>query len=285
MKIGKYQIGDGHPCFIVAEIGINHNGDIDVAKELIDMASSAGCNAVKFQKRTPDICVPEHQKSVMRDTPWGRMSYLDYRHRVEFGLTEYSVIDAYCREKRILWFASCWDISALNFMHSIFNPPCYKVASASLTDSGFLYAHKSLGKPVILSTGMSTWEEINHAVEVFGSDNLVLLHCNSSYPAKTEELNLEMIYTMRLDFGIPVGYSGHETGVFTTLCAVVMGACVVERHVTIDRSMWGSDQSASLERGGLNKLVEEIRTFELARGDGLKRIYESEKIIRDKLRK
>lgn len=273
------------PCFIVAEIGINHNGDIEIAKKLVDMAKNAGCDAVKFQKRTPDICVPEDQKQVMRETPWGYISYLDYRYRVEFGFDEYKEIDSYCKEKGIVWFASCWDVESIYFIERNFNPPCYKVASASLTDISILKVLSEIGKPIIISTGMSTLKEIDKAVYFLEGSNIVLLHCNSSYPAKIEELNLRMIPELIKRYGIHIGYSGHEPGVFTSVYAVVMGACLIERHITLDRSMWGSDQAASLERGGLNKLVEEIRTWEAARGDGRKQITQMEMIMRKKLRR
>jgi len=286
IKIGNRLVGDGEPCFIVAEIGINHNGSLEIVRKLIDMAKNAGCDAVKFQKRTPDICVPEDQKYKMRETPWGEMTYIDYRNRMEFSLDQYNEINCYCcRDRGIMWFVSCWDLPSVDFMENNFNFPCYKVASACLTDKDLLYRIDITRKPILLSTGMSTLEEIDQAVFTVNTDKLILLHCNSSYPAKIEELNLRMIPELRNMYEVPVGYSGHETGVFTTLCAVAMGACVVERHITLDRSMWGTDQSVSLERTGLNKLVEEIRDFERARGDGIKIIYQAEMAMREKLRR
>jgi len=286
IRIGNKEIGDKKPCFIIAEIGINHNGDLGLAKQLIDMAVEAGCDAVKFQKRDPEVCVPEDQKGKMRDTPWGYISYIDYRYKVEFTFDAYEEINEYCYNKGIMWFASCWDSESVDWMETYFDPPCYKIASPCLTNKEIIKNVLTTSKPIILSTGMSTLEEIDKAVSTIGFNDLVLMHCNSSYPAKAEELNLNVINTLKKRYGgLLIGYSGHETGVFTTLCAVAMGACIVERHITVDRSMWGSDQSASLERTGLNKLVEEIRTFEKARGNGLKQIYPQELLMRKKLRK
>lgn len=284
MKIAQYTIGEGNPCFICAEIGINHNGDIDIAKELITAAKDAGCDAVKFQKRTPDVCVPEEQKRVLRETPWGIMTYLEYRYRIEFGKDEYDVIDAFCKDLDILWFASCWDPQSVDFMQQ-YDVPCYKIPSASLTDDALLAHHRTTGKPMVVSTGMSTIEQIDHAVEILGKDNLVLLHCNSVYPAAIEELNLGVINTLKDRYGVPVGYSGHEVGLSPSFAAAVMGACFIERHITLDRAMWGTDQSASVEPQGLARLVRDIRCYETAKGDGIKRVYDSERKVMQKLRK
>jgi N-acetylneuraminate synthase len=277
-------IGDGHPVYVIAEIGINHNGDPEIAKKLIDVAKLAGCDAVKFQKRTPELCVPDEQKDLKRETPWGVMTYLEYRHRVEFGYEQYAEIDAHCKRLGIDWFASCWDEPSVDFIER-FNPVCYKIASASVTDIAMLEKLKSTGKPLILSTGMSSMEEIRVAVSVLPKDRLALCHATSSYPCKPEELNLRVIQTLRRDFNLPVGYSGHEVGLQTSYAAVALGACMVERHVTLDRAMWGSDQAASVEPQGLMRLVRDIRVIERGLGDGQKKVYESEKPIRAKLRR
>lgn len=282
--IGEKAIGTGCPVFVIAEIGINHNGDLQLAKQLIDIAVDAGCDAVKFQKRTPEICVPTEQRDVMRETPWGLITYMDYRHKVELGISDYTEIDQYCRSKGIVWFASCWDKPSVDFIAQ-FKPACYKVASASLTDDELLLHINSKGKPVILSTGMSTMEEIRHSVDLLSPDQLLIAHSTSSYPCKTKELNLRMINTFQGEFNFPIGYSGHEVGLQTTLAAVALGATFIERHITIDRSMWGSDQSASVELQGLIRLVRDIRIIEEAIGDGVKRLYEGEIVARQKLRR
>jgi N-acetylneuraminate synthase len=284
IKIGDRMVGDGHPTYIIAEIGINHNGSVEVAKELIDAAADAGIDAVKFQKRTPEICVPDHQKEQMRDTPWGYISYLDYRYKVEFGQEEYEEIDSYCKLLGIDWLASSWDIPSLHFIDA-FNPPAHKVPSALLTDHKLLRAIKETERPVILSTGMSTMEEIQKAVTILGTDNLVICHTTSSYPCPPEELNLKMIQTLKDHFDCPIGYSGHEVGLVTSALAVAMGACLLERHVTLDRAMWGSDQAASVEPQGVRTLVKYIRVTEKALGDGKKKVYESEQSSLNKLRR
>ncbi|NGN64413.1 N-acetylneuraminate synthase [Streptomyces sp. A7024] len=283
--LGDRVVGPGRPVYVTGEIGINHNGDIENAYKLIDAAAEAGCDAVKFQKRTPEICTPRDQWDIMRDTPWGRMSYIDYRHRVEFGEDEYRAIDAYCKKAGIAWFASPWDEEAVAFLEK-FEVPAYKVASASLTDDDLLRAMRATGRSVILSTGMSTPKQIRHAVEVLGSENIVLCHATSTYPAKAEELNLRMIHTLQAEFpNVPIGYSGHETGLQTTLAAVALGAVFVERHITLDRAMWGSDQAASVEPQGLQRLVRDIRTIEASLGDGIKKVYDSELAPMAKLRR
>lgn len=285
IKVGNRMIGEGHPVFIIAEIGINHNGSLKIAKKLIEGAKSAGCDAVKFQKRTPDICVPKDQWYIERETPWGRMNYIDYRHKVEFGVDEFAEIDKCCRDKDILWFASCWDENAVDFIEQ-FDPLLYKTASASLTDIDLLLRHKELNKPVITSTGMSTLEEIENGVNCIGTKNLLVAHSTSAYPCKNEELNLRMIPTLKNKYpGVPVGYSGHETGLAPTWAAVAIGASFIERHITLDRAMWGSDQAASVEVGGFSRLVRNIRDIEQSLGDGVKKIYESELGQRNKLRR
>jgi len=278
-------IGEGHPCYIIAEIGINHNGSLDIAKKLIDEAAAAGCDAVKFQKRTPELCTPKDQWEIMRDTPWGRMSYIDYRHKVEFGYDEYAEIDRYSKEKGIDWFVSCWDEEAVDFIEQ-FNPPVYKFASASLTDFALIEKVTLLNKPYILSTGMSTMQQITDAVDKFGTNNLLIAHSTSAYPCPPKELNLKMIHTLEDIYpATPVGYSGHETGLATTVAAVAMGASFVERHFTLDRAMWGSDQAASVEPGGMQRLVRDIRDVETAFGDGVKKVYDSEMGAMKRLRR
>jgi N-acetylneuraminate synthase len=284
IKIGDKMVGDGYPTYVIAEIGINHNGSVQIAKDLIRSSVEAGVDAVKFQKRTPEICVPDKQKSQMRDTPWGYISYLDYRYKVELTRQDYEEIDAYCKSLGVHWFASSWDIPSLAFMDS-FNPPAHKVPSALLTDHELLRAIKDTGRPVILSTGMSTMEEIHEAVAILGEDNLLLCHTTSSYPCPPEELNLKMINTLKENFDCPIGYSGHEVGLVPSALAVALGACLVERHVTLDRAMWGSDQAASVEPQGVRTLVKYIRVTEKSLGDGNKQVYESEQSSLRKLRR
>ena len=281
----KRSIGEGHPVYVIAEIGINHNGSLDIAKKLIDEAVAAGCDAVKFQKRTPELCTPKDQWHLERDTPWGRMTYINYRHMIELGYDEYEAIDQYCKEKDIDWFVSCWDEESVNFMEQ-FNPGLYKFASASLTDHDLIAKVKSTGRPYILSTGMSTMSEIRETIEKFGTENLMIAHSTSAYPCPPQELNLRMVDTlMGLYPECPIGYSGHETGLATTVAAVALGACFVERHFTLDRAMWGSDHAASVEPQGMQKLVRDIRDVELALGDGIKRVYESEMGAMKRLRR
>jgi N-acetylneuraminate synthase len=281
--IGDRAVGDGHPVYIIAEIGVNHNGDLEVAKKLIDAAVLAGCDAVKFQKRTPELCVPEQHRGVMRETPWGLISYLDYRQRVELDKNDYAEINSYCREKKITWFASCWDDSSVDFIEQ-FEPACYKVASASITNDRLLQHVNSTERPIILSTGMSTMEEIRYAVKNLDPDRILIAHSTSSYPCTPDELNLRMIRTLRQEFSCPIGYSGHEVGLQTTYAAVALGASFVERHITLDRAIWGSDQAASVEPWGFMRLVRDIRVIERALGDGVKKVYESEKAVLQRLR-
>ena len=284
VDIGNRPVGERQPVYIIAEVGINHNGSLDLAKKLIDAAVLSGCNAVKFQKRTPELCVPKEQRNVVRETPWGMMTYLEYRERIEFGQREYEEIDRYCREKKTDWFASCWDEDSVDFIEQ-FNPVCYKVASASLTDHRLLEYTCKTNRPIILSTGMSTWEEICHSVAVVDPDRLLLAHSTSTYPCKPEELNLEMVRTLKQEFDCPVGYSGHEVGLQTTCAAVALGASFIERHITLDRATWGSDQAASIEPQGLMRLVRDIRVIEQAMGDGVKRVYDSERPVLKRLRR
>jgi len=283
VKIGNTLVGDGHPCFVVAEIGINHNGDINVAKKLIDLAVFAGCNAVKFQKRTIEVVYSAEELAKPRENPFGATNG-DLKYGLEFGYEEYKEFDKYCREKNMIWFASCWDEGSVDFINQ-FNVPCYKIASPSMTDDGLLLYTKAKGKPIIMSTGMSTLEQIDHAVEILGNDNLIILHTTSTYPAYYEELNLSVIPALKKRYGVPIGYSGHETGIASSTAAVALGACVVERHITLDRSMWGSDQAASLGPNGVIKMISEIRLVETAMGDGVKRVIEREEPIIKKLRR
>lgn len=284
VKIGNRWVGDGHPAYIVAEIGVNHNGSVEIAKELIQQAQHNGVDAVKFQKRTPELCVPKDQWELMRETPWGYISYIEYRRKMEFQQAEYTDIDHYCAELGIPWFASVWDEPSVEFLEA-FNPVCYKVPSASLTDHNLLRCLRDTGRPVILSTGMSTMEQIREAVKLLDMDKLVLCHATSTYPCDPNELNLHMINTLREEFPCPIGYSGHEVGLITSVVAVALGACMVERHITLDRAMWGSDQAASVEPQGFERLVKYVRVTEQSLGDGVKRVYDSELPSLRKLRR
>lgn len=283
IKIGSYLVGDNEPCFVIAEIGINHNGDIETAKKLIDVSVEAGAQAVKFQKRTVEVVYSTDELLKPRDSIFGKTNG-DLKRGLEFGKKEYDIIDKYCKEKNILWTASCWDQDSLEFIMN-YEPKFLKIASASLTDSTLLIKHKNKNLPTILSTGMSTMEQIEKAVNILDRKNLILLHCTSSYPCKIEELNLKTINTLIEKFSLLVGYSGHEVGLATTVSAVALGSCVIERHITLDRSMWGSDQSASVEPIGFKKLVNNIRATEMALGDGIKIVYQTEKDIIKKLRR
>ncbi|MBN1364308.1 MAG: N-acetylneuraminate synthase family protein [Syntrophaceae bacterium] len=283
VTIGNRKVGDGYPCFIVAEIGINHNGDINIAKKLIDVAAFAGCDAVKFQKRTVDVVYSAEELAKPRESPFGNTNG-DLKYGLEFGLKEYKEINKYCKAKKIMWFASCWDEDSVDFIDQ-FNVPCYKIASASLTDNELLRHTRAKRKPMILSSGMSTIEQVDHAVKVLGKKDLIILHTCSTYPSDYNEINLKVISTLRERYNVPIGYSGHETGIPSSSAAVAVGACVVERHITLERSMWGSDQAASLGPSGLIKLVRDIRLVEMSLGDGVKQVYESEKPIIIKLRR
>lgn len=284
VRIGDRLVGEGEPVYVIAEIGINHNGSLKIAKELIDGAVFSGCDAVKFQKRTPELATPRDQWAIERDTPWGRMTYIEYRRRIEFGIDEYREIDRHCQAHGIHWFASCWDVEAVDFMEQ-FDPPAIKVASASVTDLNLLSAMRATGRPMIVSTGMSTMAQIQAAVDVLGTEDLLIGHSTSAYPCSVDELNLRMILTLKAAYpGVPIGYSGHEVGLAPTWAAVALGATFVERHVTLDRAMWGSDQAASVEMVGMHHLVRDIRDVSQALGDGVKRVYESEQSAMRKLR-
>ena len=283
VKIGNRFVGDGNPCFIVAEIGINHNGSIQLALELINVAKESGCDAVKFQKRTVDVVYSKEELEKPRESFFGDTNG-DLKNGLEFGKEHYKVINDECKRLGIMWFASCWDEASVDFVDT-FGPPCYKIASASITDDSLLKHHLSKNKPIILSTGMSTIDEIEHAVSLLDRNNLIILHCNSTYPSKSEELNLSCIKSFERRFRVPIGYSGHEVGLQTTIAAATLGACIVERHITLDRSMWGSDQAASVEPQGMRRIVRDIREVEKAMGDGIKKVYDSEIPIREKLRR
>jgi N-acetylneuraminate synthase len=285
LKIGNRMVGDGYPAYVIAEIGINHNGDLGIAKRMIDAAVHAGVNAVKFQKRTPEVATPLDQQTQMRETPWGYITYLEYRYKVEFNEEQYREIDRYCQEKGIAWLVSVWDQPSVDFMEQ-FDTPAYKIPSASLTDYGLIRKARSTGKPLILSSGMSTMEQIRRGIEIAGEENLVLMHCTSTYPCGPEELNLKMIETLRREFpNVPIGYSGHEVGLVPSAVAVALGACMVERHLTLDRAMWGTDQAASVEPWGFETLVKYIRVSEISLGDGVKKVYDSELSTMKKLRR
>ncbi len=284
LTLGTRRVGHDQPVYIIGEIGLNHNGDLDIAKKLIDVAAFAGCDAVKFQKRDPELCVPMDQRSIERDTPWGRMTYFDYRYKVEFDADQFAEIDRYCKDKGIDWFASCWDVNSVDFIEP-FHPVCYKLASASITDDELVKKTAATGKPIIMSSGMSDMDEVKHCYDLLTPGERMLLHTVSTYPAKHSEINLSVIPKLMEQFDCPIGYSGHEVGLQISLAAVAMGACCVERHITLDRTMWGSDQAASVEPQGLIKLVRDIRIIEDAKGDGIKRVYDSELPIRKKLRR
>jgi len=283
VRIAEREIGPDHPTFVVAEIGINHNGSLETAKRLIDAAVAAGCDAVKFQKRSIEVVYSAEELARPRESPFGATNG-DLKRGLEFGADQYSQIDRYCASQNILWFVSCWDEASVDLIEQ-FKPPCYKIASASLTDDNLLRHHRKTGRPLIMSTGMSTLEQIDHSVGVSGQRDLILLHTTSTYPSELTELNLRAIQRLRERYGVPIGYSGHEVGLYTTLAAVVLGACVIERHITLDRAMWGSDQAASVEPQGFARLVKDIRAVESALGDGIKKVYPSEVPIMQKLRR
>jgi N-acetylneuraminate synthase len=283
LRIGNKLVGRDQPCYVIAEIGINHNGDLDLAKRLISVAVAAGCDAVKFQKRTIDVVYTKDELDKPRESPFGTTNR-ELKEALEFSYDDYRAIDEYCRAVKMPWFVSCWDEGSVDFIEQ-FDVPCYKIASASLTDDNLLRHTRATGKPIILSTGMSTLEEIDHAVKVLGRENLLMMHACSTYPAHYEELNLNAIKSLKSRYSVPVGYSGHETGIPSSVAATVLGACAVERHVTMDRAMWGTDQAASLEPNGIGRLVRDIRLVEQSLGDGVKRVYEREYPIIKKLRR
>jgi N-acetylneuraminate synthase len=241
--------------YFIGEIGINHNGDMQIAKKLIDAVNACGWDCAKFQKRNPDVCVPEHQKNVIRETPWGTMTYLEYKHRIEFGEQEFDTIDKYCREKPVDWTASVWDTDSLEFLMS-YDVPFLKIPSALITEKDLVLETARSDKPIIISTGMSTLQEIDNAVEIVlaHNDNLVIMHTNSSYPTPKNELNLNLIPVLKNRYGCTVGYSGHEEDLEPTVLAIALGAKVIERHITLSHDMWGTDQKASLEVHAMHML-------------------------------
>ena len=286
INLGGRMVGEGYDPYFIAEIGINHNGDLNVAKRLIDASYAIGWDCVKFQKRTPDLCVPEDQKNVMRQTPWGEMSYLEYKKRIEFGREEYDYIDEYCKEKPIFWSASPWDMPSLEFLLQ-YNIPFIKLASATNGNIELIKKACASGKPILMSTGMSTQEELDRAVstlEDFSSGNYALLHTNSVYPAPIDELNLKYIQTLKERYKCVVGYSGHEHNLEPTVAAVTLGADIVERHVTLSHDMWGTDQKASLEINAMFMLYHRCIDIKKMMGDGRKKLGEDEMKVRKKLR-
>lgn len=271
--------------FVIAEIGINHNGNLSLAKRLIDAAALAGADAVKFQKRTIDVVYTPAELAASRESPFGTTNG-DLKRGLEFNAEQYTELAAYCAERNLHWTASCWDEASVDVIHEC-QPSFWKIASASLTDHNLLRHTRAAASDqfVILSTGMSTIEEIDAAVEVLGRDKLVLLHCQSTYPSAINELNLRGITTLQERYNVPVGYSGHEVGLATTVAAVALGACVLERHITLDRAMWGSDQAASVEPDGFRRLVKDAHSVYNAMGDGHIIRTESEEPVRKKLRR
>lgn len=283
VMIDNKPVGDGCPCFVTAEIGINHNGSINLAKKLIDTAVYAGCDAVKFQKRTIDVVYTKEELDKERSSVFGETNG-DLKRGLEFGYEQYKEIDEYCKLKGIIWYASCWDENSVDFIEQ-FNPPCYKISSASLTDDKLLEYTKSKNKPLFLSTGMSSLEQIEHAVEILGEENLIIYHCTSTYPSNDDEINLNVIKTFKEKFNCPIGFSGHERGITPTIVSVALGANAIERHITIDRTLWGSDQTASLEPTGIYKIIRDTRKMPTILGNGIKKVYPREFPIIEKLRK
>lgn len=287
VRVGNKHIGKDNPVFFIAEIGINHNGSLDIAKKLIDVASFAGCDAVKFQKRDPEEAVPEGQKGIMRETPWGLMSYLNYKKKMEFWEDEYDQIDRYCSEKGVPWSVSCWDMPSLEFIKR-YEIPFLKIPSALITHTEYLKKVKEFkdkGIPLFVSTGMSDMKRVKKVVDFLGNDNLIIMHAVGTYPVRHEDVNLNVIKSYKEQFNCPIGYSGHEVGLQVSLAAVALGANVIERHITLDRSMWGTDQAASVETQGIIRLMRDIRIIEKSFGTGVKRIMDSEESVIKKLRK
>jgi N-acetylneuraminate synthase len=283
VKLGTHEVGTSRPVLIVAEIGINHNGSLELALRLMEAAAHARCHAVKFQKRTVDLIYSAEELARPRESPFGTTNG-DLKRALELGYDEYVEIDRMSRRLGLLWFASCWDEEAVDFIDR-FDPPCHKIASAGLTDVDLLRHCRRKGRPILASTGMSTVEQIDSAVHLLDKDALLLMHCTSAYPCRPEELNLRLIPWLAERYGVPVGYSGHEVGLSTSVAAVALGACIVERHITMDRAMWGSDQAASVEPQGFARLVKDINAVTSAMGDGVKRVYASEVPVMRKLRK
>tara|TARA_Y100000590_G_C15608876_1_gene973032 strand:- start:448 stop:1308 length:861 start_codon:yes stop_codon:yes gene_type:complete len=272
-------------AYLIAEIGINHNGSMNIAKKLLDATNACGWHCAKFQKRNPDICVPENQKSTMRDTPWGKMTYLEYKYKVEFEKKEYDIINQYCKEKSLPWTVSVWDIDSLNFIAN-YDVPFIKIPSAHITNHDLLHETAMSGLPVLISTGMSTWSMIDDAVKILDNNNAeyAILHCNSTYPAPHNELNLNLIPIMKEKYGCLIGYSGHEYDLEPSVIAVALGAQIIERHITIDHTMWGTDHKSSLEVHAMDLLNKRISDINLMLGSNEKNITDSEKNVLKKLR-
>lgn len=281
--ISGRHIGAGQPAFVIAEIGINHNGHLDTARDMITAAKACGCEAVKFQKRTIEMVYSPEELARTRENPFGPTNG-HLKRGLEFDLEEYKAIDEHCRKLGLIWFASPWDEQSVDFLEQ-FNVPCHKVAAAGLTDSGLLRRIKATGKPVILSTGMSDETQIDRAVRLLGRERLLLMHCVSLYPAPADKLHLRAIETLKERYKAPVGYSGHEMEPLLSPCAVALGACAVERHFTLSREMWGSDQKASIEPEEMAAMVRDIRLVEKAMGQPELRCLPEEKPVRDKLRR
>ena len=282
-KIGDRLVGDGQPCYLVAELGINHNGKLDISYKLIGLAAANGFDAIKLQKRTVDVVFSKEELARPRESPFGTTTG-DLKRGLEFGEKEYAAVAEQCRKVGITWYASCWDEGSVDFIDR-FEPPAYKIASASLTDDSLLRYTRARGKPIILSTGMSTLAQVDHAVEVLGKEDLILMHTTSTYPADYSDLNLRCIPALRARYGLPIGYSGHETGIASSVAAVALGACLVERHITLDRAMWGSDQAASLGPSGMQHMARDIRLVEASLGNGVKTLLDREIPIMKKLRR
>jgi N-acetylneuraminate synthase len=284
--IGNKIIKEGSKPYLIAEIGINHNGDMQIAKALMDAAFACNWDCVKFQKRNPDVAVPEAQKNVMRDTPWGRMTYLEYKKHVEFEKEQYDYIDKYCLEKPLDWTASPWDMDSLRFLLN-YDIPFIKIASATLTNDELLVEASKSGKAIVISTGMSTIDEIDHAVEIlenYSDGNYILMHTNSTYPTDHDDINLNMIKSLRDRYKCLVGYSGHEQDLEPSVAAVVVGAVMIERHVTLSHELWGTDQAASLTVPAMGMLEGRIKNIRSMMGNGEKILSEKELQVRKKLR-
>lgn len=283
-RLAHRLIGDDYPVYVIAEIGANHNGDLATAIEMVRAAKAAGADAVKFQMRTPEVCIPQEQQHVRKETPWGWLSYLGYRKRLEFSPEQYDEIARECAHLGLDWSASPWDLPSLERLLR-FDPPWIKVASPSVTDHDLLRAIAATDKPVLLSTGMSTLDEIKAAVEILWRPDLVILYCKSTYPLPPEDVNLRGMLTLATRWERPVGYSDHTTGIWASFAAAVMGAAVIEKHFTLNRAAFGTDQANSVEPEGLRRIVHYIRRWEQARGDGVLRVLPSEVPIRAKLRR
>ena len=286
IKLGNFTVTENSVPYMIAEIGINHNGDMQIAKRLLDAAYACEWDCAKFQKRTPELAVPEAQKQVPRETPWGTMPYIEYKKRVEFEKAEYDEIDNYCRQKPMDWSASPWDIPSLEFLLQ-YDIPFIKIPSAMNTNEEMIKKACESGKPVIISEGMSELDEMDKTVswlEKYSNGDYIICHTNSTYPSPNKELNLRLIPEMKKRYDCLVGYSGHEANLEPSVIAAVLGACVIERHVTLSHEMWGSDQKASLEVQAMSLLKKRITSSLETLGTGEKKLYESEMKKRRELR-